>query len=246
MKLYILFALIFASLAHAQDPFSYDLSLKPNGHFTIKIQQQYPAHIPLAEIMYDVFLDVDIQKQVNQDLISQTYSVNLNDTTKKMGTTNYTMTSKASKQGLTATITNKCQMITTPNSISNKCQITSSGAFLIGDVFISGSNQITCIKNNQKHLCDITVQGQTKTINMGFTSRTADRLAISGSAKTVKELYLVYKLKIDQKLPAASDSFLSKNINTLWEKLMAKLDKNEKLPRAMTIKSSNNGFVISN
>lgn len=235
-------ASLFTTIAFAQ--FNYQLNIKPGGNFDIQIQMRLQNQNDPAKVYYELFLDSKNQEEVNENFVAQSYSENLEKDLYKKGTHQYTIETHVSKSIFTAKIINKCDLTVYSNQVKSDCTVKSSKAGILGNIFHWGSTDINCIELDNNVDCHVHISGK----NKGFkipVRKTNDRLAISGSMKTVKGIYKSFNLLNEGSTTKKSDNFYQANLFEVWEKLIENLDRNDKLKSNLSVMSSPTGVMIN-
>lgn len=241
MKRFILLASLLTTFAYAQ--FNYQLSIKPGGNFDIQIQMRLRNQTDPAKVYYELFLDSKNQEIVNKNFVSQTYTRSLEQDLYKKGSHSYFLETQASKSIFTAKIINNCELRVYSNQVNTECNVQSSKAGILGNIFHWGSTNISCIESGNNVDCHVNILGK----NKGFrvpVRKTNDRLAISGSMKIVNDVYRSFNLLNEGTTTKSVDKFYKNNIFEVWEKLIEKLDRKDKLKSNLSVMSSPNGIII--
>jgi hypothetical protein len=241
MKKIVLLASLITTFAFAQ--FNYQLSIKPGGNFDIQIQMRLKHHNDPAKVYYELFLDSKNQEIVNENFVKQSYSEGLEKDLYKKGAHQYTIETHVSKSVFTANIVNNCDLNVYARQVKTDCTVQSSKAGVLGNIFHWGSTDINCIELDNNVDCHVHIRGKNKGFNIPVR-KTNDRLAISGSMKTVKDIYKAFNLLNDGLTNKRTDDFYKANLFEVWEELIEKLDRKDKLKANLSVMSSPIGVMI--
>jgi len=242
MRILIIF--LFSLNAWAQmdhRDFNFEVDLSPNGKFETKIIMTFDEDYKFSKIITDLILNEDLKLALDENFISQEIQfaqINRNSRS-------YSMEMKVKRSGLTATLNSDCTVTINRNNASNICILKKSSAFLIGPLFKSSSNTLKCVVlDNKKKQCTMSLKGQTMAIS-GLISRTADRLAISGSAEAISKIYYIYHEIQGSNVDPITEDIYENNILSLWNQMMLELDHSDKLHKTIKVKSSQKGLEIN-
>lgn len=230
----------FASVEH--EDFHFEVKLSPGGHYEVQMQMLFDQEEKFSSIITNFYLNEDLKQRVDENFISQ--KVSFNNTSADGRSRSYSLDMKVKKSGVTATLKNHCMIIISKKTALNSCVLKKSNAFLMGSLFKSSTNKLSCIVlENKMKSCTMTLKGQTIKIG-GLFSRTADRLALSGSAEAVAKTYFLYHALKDSAVNPMTEDIYEENILRLWNEMMLELDSSDYLPRKVSVKSSKNGLII--
>jgi hypothetical protein len=244
MKYLILVLTLLSSFAFAK--FDFTIDIKPGGEFKINTNLTINKQVDVAKVYFDLFIDKDNQKLANEDLLDQTISRNLKHDLYNPDKYSYKLSSELEKLGFTAIVKNDCNLIVEEKSINSICKITSSKAGILGTLFEWGKTNIVCQTRDNKTSCTINITGKPKSKNLVLVSRTSDRLAVSGSSKTVKDLYSAFNIvSTGSATKPKNDTFFKNNLLNLWDNMFEKLDGNEKLKSNLGVSSNIEGVKIN-
>jgi hypothetical protein len=225
--------------------FSYELILKPNGQFEIYTTQTYSKQKEISDLVYDLFFDESKQLNASPSLVAQTVNLNYSQKINQRGVHQYRHTSSARKNNMAATMENQCSLKVDESIITNECKLIKASTVITSKLFKYASSKLDCKKSISSQICQTSLIGQTEAINLLLTSRTADRLAISGAVESLRTLFNLYHLVTNERMPLSSNNFQELNLTPLWDDLISKLNRHEKLDRGLKIISAPNGYTIS-
>ena len=226
--------------------FNYNLTIKEDGDFAILVNERFHNQYNLKSVVYSNFLNVNNLKSNDESLISQTYSININNALKTNGKKTYKTVLKASRNNITATLENDCTLTVNDTSITNYCRITRAKAPIIGSLFKYGYSNFACYqKEDSLVTCKVNITGKPDSINMFVMKRSSERLAVSGAVQTLKTLFANYKLTTEKrKTNLSSDALYKYNISGLWSAMMEYFKDEQELDRTIKVKSHNNGYQL--
>lgn len=174
---------------------AYSFAVCESGKFKLDISTTFPNSTSVEEVFNNYFLNGDKVNQASS-LLLEAPTINKSTSAKIVdlkALKTYEMISKPTKSSETSTLYSNCSLaLTGSTKIVQTCNINLAK----GDAaaaFDSGNNStvISCEKKDLGVDCKITVNGNPKPYSgiLGFGSRSAERLAVSGAVETLYDMY---------------------------------------------------------
>lgn len=174
---------------------AYDFWVCDGGKFNLEINTTFPNSTTVEEVFNNYFLNGNKVNQASS-LLLEAPKIN-NDIDPKVadlkGLKTYEMISKPTKSNEVSTMYSNCSLaLTGTTKIVQTCNV-NMGKGSAASAFDSGTNStvISCEKKTDGVDCKIIVKGNTKPYSgvLGFGSRSAERLAVSGAVETMYDMY---------------------------------------------------------
>ena len=224
---------------------------------TIQTTQEFNGNmVTLEEVFTKGFFNNQVLKSGNRLLVKQT--VNGKEFVRKMPSS-FTLINKAKKSGQTITLQSNCK--TTRSSegrfdiMKVKCTVDyrkSTGSFFLGikklfDTSVTSTSTITCKQSGSNIKCYTWNKVRPKAISIPIMSRTAQRLAVSGSSNTLNSLFNVQKALNKDGGEESVSNFHRKILNGekgYWKTAIKALGPGEKTSSNIKIEGSLKGMSI--
>lgn len=227
--------------------FSFNASVKETGDFVLNIDMQLPKTVSFPDTFYEMFFNESNLLSTSQELKSSETSINMLRALLTKGTTSFVLNSTATKNKVTAEITNACDLTVLDSQIKVDCSITKSSTF-VGKVFHYGTNSFNCIEQNNNYKCNIRLAGRPVKITIPFYTRSEERLAVSGISNTVENYFKTYyHYGLGKTLSTYSKGdYFKMNLADLWGKMIVYLKDEQELNGILNVSSDTRGVLVSN
>jgi hypothetical protein len=224
---------IFSVSAYARS-FNYDASISNKGDIDIKINFTTDSDINVEEIMNNYFLNESFQKKIDPMLFSQSRTNTVNTANGIKYRLNLTAQKKVKFVTVKNTLVFKCSQSITDRKAELNCVLdTSRNGQNSRDRFHHSSYKVKCQEIQNKIDCNFNLKARVKGIDLWVYSRTADRLAASGTQSYVTNLYKLYKgidaNTGDMAPNLVNDSFYKSDIRNVRSTIFESMDSNDEL-----------------
>jgi hypothetical protein len=214
--------------------FEYDARVSDKGEIDIKINFTTNSDINVEEIMNNYFLNESFQKKIDPMLYKQTSTYKVDTATGVKYRLNLTAQKKVKFITVKNTLVFKCTQSINDTNAEQDCELdTSRNGENSRDRFYYSNYNVKCQESNNEISCKFNLKARVKGINLFVYSRTADRLAASGTQSYVTNLYKLYKgIDLNQGNVApdlSDDSFYDSSIKKVRSTIFESMNEDDEL-----------------